>query len=317
VTAALELSGVSKAFAGVQALQDVSLRIPRGGTFGLLGPNGAGKTTLLSLAAGFLRPDTGRVEVLGAEATDFAKLCGRVSLLPQDAEFQPGVALGAQLAHFGRLSGLTRREAESAAGRALEAVRLGDVAERAPRTLSHGMRKRAALAQALLGEPELVFLDEPTAGLDPENARHVRELVRELGRERTVVLCSHNLHEIQELCDHVAILLRGRLVEAGPMTRLTADALRVRITLHAPAAAAAAETLGALDAVVSVEVASERSFELHLHAHAAGDRPGISKLLLARLLEHDWVPAEVRSSASLESRFLELTVDASDAEEDA
>jgi ABC-2 type transport system ATP-binding protein len=137
----------------------------------------------------------------------------------------------------------------------------------------------------------------------------VRELMRTLARERTVVLCSHNLHEIQELCDHVAILSRGRVVEAGPMARLTAEALRVRITLHAPAAAAAAELLGGLAHVVSVEIESERSFEVHLHADAAGDRPGVSKRLLAQLLERDWIPAEVRSGASLESRFLELTVD--------
>ena len=308
-TPALELSGVSKTFGRVQALRTVTLRVPRGGTFGLLGPNGAGKTTLISLAAGFLRPDAGEVRVLGAPAGDFAALCGRVSLLPQDAELQPGVALGAQLAHFGRLSGSPPGEARSAVARALSAVRLDDAAGRLPRTLSHGMRKRAAIAQALLGEPELLFLDEPTAGLDPENARHVRALVRELGRERSVVLCSHNLHEVQELCDHVAILQDGRLVESGAMASLTAEALRLRITLHEPAAGKAAATLGGLEHVVSVEVASEHCLEVFLHADAADDRVGTSKRLLARLLEHDWIPAELRSGASLESRFLELTVD--------
>nr|MDJ0851387.1 ABC transporter ATP-binding protein [Myxococcota bacterium] len=213
MSAALELDGVSKHFGPLTALDDVSLRVPTGSLFGLLGPNGAGKTTLLSIAGGFLRPDGGDARVLGARAGDFGRLRGRLAMLPQDADFQGGVAVGEQLTLFGRLSGLGHAEARSAAERALHAVRLGDVGPRLPRALSHGMRKRAALAQALLGEPELLFLDEPTAGLDPENARHTRELIRSLRGERTVVLCSHNLHEIQDLCDEVAVLHRGRVAE--------------------------------------------------------------------------------------------------------
>jgi len=317
MTAALELTGVSKGFGGVEALREVTLRVPSGGLFGLLGPNGAGKTTLLSLAAGFLRPDAGDVRVLGAEASDFARLCGRVSLLPQDAEFQPGIALASQLAHFGRLCGLGRTSADTAARRALAAVRLEDVSDRPPRTLSHGMRKRAALAQALLGDPELLFVDEPTAGLDPENARHVRELIREAGSQRTVVLCSHNLHEIQELCENVAILRAGRLIEAGPMAQLTADALRVRVTLHAPGAEAAAQALADLPPVARVEAEDEHTMTVVLREEATSDRAGAVRQLLARLLERDHVPAELRSSASLESRFLELTANDSAAEEEA
>jgi ABC-type multidrug transport system ATPase subunit len=314
---ALELDGVSKGFGRVEALREVSLRVPRGGLFGLLGPNGAGKTTLLSLAAGFLHPDAGEVRVLGAPATEFATLCGRVSLLPQDADFQPGVALAAQLVHFGRLAGLDRSQAGAAARRALEAVRLGDVADRLPRTLSHGMRKRAALAQALLGEPELLFIDEPTAGLDPENARHVRELVRDLGAERTVVLCSHNLHEIQELCKNVAILQGGRVIESGPMAELTGDASRLRIVLHTPGAAAAAEALASLPAVAGSEAVDERILSVALDEAAATDRAAAVRAVLARLLERDHVPAELRGGASLESRFLELTAEEPAGDEEA
>jgi ABC-type multidrug transport system ATPase subunit len=281
---ALELTEVSKAFGDVQALDQISIAVPRGGVFGLLGPNGAGKTTLVSLAAGFLHPDAGQIRVLGVDAGDFGALCGRISLLPQDAELQPGIALRAQLAHLARLSGLAHTEAETAVRDALETVQLMEMADRAARTLSHGMRKRAALAQALLGAPELIFLDEPTAGLDPENARHVRELVRSIGSERTVVLCSHNLHEIQELCDHVAILQRGRLVEVGSMAQLTSEAHRVRI------------------------ISSEWSFEVHFEPTVATeDRAGVARVLLTQLLERDWIPAEVRSGTTLESRFLELT----------
>jgi ABC-2 type transport system ATP-binding protein len=294
VTAALELASVSKRFGRVGALDAVSLAVPVGGLFGLLGPNGAGKTTLLGVAAGFLRADAGEVRRLG-----------RLSWLPQDASFQPGVPLGEQLELFGRLSGLGAREAREDAGRVLEAVRLGDAGRRLPRELSHGMRKRAALGQALLGEPELVFLDEPTAGLDPENARHVREIVRSLRGRCTVVLCSHNLHEIQELCDHVAVLHEGRIVESGPLEQLTAAALRLRISLGTPGAARAAELLSALGEVSAVGVTGECDVDVHLRPGA--DRDAAVRAVLARLLECDLVPHRLLPGASLEARFLELT----------
>ena len=302
---ALDLEGVSKRFGRVTALDSVSLRVPSGGLFGLLGPNGAGKTTLLSIAAGFLRADSGRVRVLGVEATDVSQLCGRVGMLPQDATFQPNVPVVEQMVLFGRLSGLGATEAARAASEALEAVRLADAGARLPGSLSHGMRKRAALAQALIGRPELVFLDEPTAGLDPENARHARELIRSLRAHSSIVLCSHNLHEIQDLCDHVAILHRGRVMESGPMDQLTAAALLLRISLGRPDAARVPPLLEALHGVSRVEVTGECEFNVHLLPDP--DRDTAVKSVLARLLERDLVPRRVLPGASLESRFLEIT----------
>jgi len=307
VTAALHLAEVGKHFGGVAALDGVSLEVPRGSLFGLLGPNGAGKTTLLSLAAGFLRPDAGTVRVLGEEATDFSALRGRLSMLPQDAVFQPRVPLVEQLVFFARLSGLDARAAKRAAHEALDAVQLADAALRAPRTLSHGMHKRAALGQALVGAPELVFLDEPTAGLDPENARHARELIRSLRGERTVVLCSHNLHEIQDLCDTVAVLHRGRVVESGPMEELTAAALLLRIVLGSPRASETNALLTQLPQVERVEVTGEAELNVHLVGHAESERDAAVKSVLQALLAADLVPRQVLPGASLESRFLEIT----------
>ncbi len=307
MTAALELDRVSKHFGPLAALDDVSLRVTRGSLFGLLGPNGAGKTTLLSIAAGFLRPDTGEARVLGALADDFGTLRGRLAMLPQDADLQGGVAVGEQLTLFARLSGLRSGEARSAAHRALEAVRLGDAAGRLPRALSHGMRKRVALAQALIGEPELLFLDEPTAGLDPENARHTRELIRALRGQRTVVLCSHNLHEIQELCDEVAVLHRGRVAECGRMEGLTEAARLLRVTLGQPRAARAAEALAPLDVVDRVEVTGELDFNVHLADAGEAETEAAVEAVLARLLAQGLVPRRLLPGASLESRYLEVT----------
>src|SRR5436190_15325021 len=168
---------LTKHFGRVHALEDVSFDVPQGSLFGLLGPNGAGKTTLFSIAANFLFPTSGNIEVLGTNVRQISKLRGRYSMLPQDALFQSNVPVLEQMITFCQLHGQNRKEAEEAADKALALVGLTDARKRAARTLSHGMTKRMALAQAFLGDPEVVFLDEPTSGLDPQNASNVRELI--------------------------------------------------------------------------------------------------------------------------------------------
>src|SRR5262245_26135379 len=193
----VRIEDLTKHFGRVKALEGVSFDTPANSIFGLVGPNGAGKTTLFSLAAGFLKPTRGWIEVLGIDVENISALRGRLSILPQDALFQANVPILEQLIFFGRLNGLSWEAARAEAIEALNIVGLGEAASRNPRVLSHGMAKRLGIAQAFLGAPEVVILDEPTSGLDPANARSIRHLVRDLRRTGTVVISSHNLREIQ------------------------------------------------------------------------------------------------------------------------
>lgn len=304
---ALEVDGLVKRFGDVSALDDVSLRVRAGSVFGLLGPNGAGKTTLVSIASGFLRADAGRVSVLGEDARSVRRRRGRFAVLPQDAALQPGTSVLDQLVLFDRLAGASAPEAREAARRALRAVRLEEAGSRVGRALSHGMQKRVAIAQALLGEPQVILLDEPTAGLDPENARAVRDLVRDMAGERTIVLSSHNLHEIQDLCDDVAILHRGRIAEAGSVATLTSQARVLRLTFAQPLPDAVRCVLAAIPGVERVCVDGS---EVQTVLEAGADRDRIAKDVLALLLEHDLVPRTLGAGESLESRFLAITREA-------
>ena len=306
--AAIQVRSLRKEFGRFVALDDVSFDVPAGSLFGLLGPNGAGKTTLFSIAAGFLRASGGTVEMLGIDVREIGRLHGRFSMLPQDAAFQGGIPVIEQLVMFARLNGFSRDDAEDKAMEALELVGLGEAARRNARALSHGMMKRAALCQAFLGDPELLILDEPTAGLDPENARGIRKLIRAMRGERTVVVSSHNLREIQDLCDHAAILHEGRLEVCDSMAALTASDYLIRITLGEELTVAAIADLEALEVVEVVQRTGPMEFNLQL-AIASPDQKDDALRAVNRVLigTHDLVPRSLNEGASLEARFLELT----------
>ena len=303
----VRLTNVTKRFGTLAALDGVSLAIPAGSLYGLLGPNGAGKTTLFSLAAGFLRPSAGSIEVLGVDVLATPCLHGRLSMLPQDAAFQAAIPVIDQLVMFGELGGLPPDHARAAARRALDLVGLGDAAERSSHALSHGMLKRVQLGQAFLDDPEVIFLDEPTAGLDPENARRIRELIANRKRERTIVVSSHNLHEIQQLCDHVTILDRGRVVAEGAMEEITATGRLVRIGLRRALSNEAERALATLTVIETVQRSSDFDFSVELHAIGSEAMDDAMKAIYETLAAHALYPRRVEEGESLERRFLELT----------
>jgi ABC-2 type transport system ATP-binding protein len=225
---AVVIEGVSRSFGPIRALDGVGFSVPANSIYGVLGPNGAGKTTLFSVIAGFLRPHAGRVRVLGKKASD---LRGRVSILPQDARFQPNVPILDQLVFFLRLLGRGKKEAALEVLEMLRTVELDTERYREAASLSHGMYKRLALAQAFLGEPELVILDEPTSGLDWKSAERVRQTIKDLKSRSTVLVSSHDMDEMRVLCDHVAVLDRGRLIASGPVDAVTGAAVSVTCEL--------------------------------------------------------------------------------------
>ena len=228
-TPAIELTRVTKRFGPTVAVKAVSLSIPQGQVYGLIGPNGAGKTTTFSMMCGFLHPTEGTLSVMGVQPSKPGALKGKLGALPQDALLPPGWEVGDLLKYWARLSGLSQPERQ--AREVLERVGLSEAWHTATDALSHGMAKRTAMAQALMGKPPLVLLDEPTAGLDPRVAGQVRQLIREMKGQQTVVVSSHNLQELEELCDAAAILDRGSVVKEGAMSELTGQGAEFRVQL--------------------------------------------------------------------------------------
>lgn len=218
---ALRMTGVVKRYGRRTALDGLDLAVPRGSAFGLVGSNGAGKTTCLSVAAGILGSDGGAIDLLGCGAFDAATHSGRVSLMPQDAELPLHARVIDLLVFYAQLQGLARGAIDVHIGEVLDWVHLRDRARSKVRTLSHGMRRRLVIAQAFLGSPELALLDEPLSGLDPKEVASMRELLLRRGGHRTVVISSHNLHEIERICDQVAFIEEGRLVYQGPVDAVT------------------------------------------------------------------------------------------------
>ena len=306
---AVSIQNVTKNYGRQVVLDNVSFDIPKNSIFGLIGPNGAGKTTLFSLAAGFLKANSGSIHVLGINVEKISKLMGRFSMLPQDAEFQSGIPVLDQLTMFAELNGMNKEEAKEASLEALKIVGLEEVAKKAARSLSHGMSKRVSLCQAFIGNPEVIFLDEPTAGLDPDNARNIRELIRQYAKDKTVVVSSHNLKEIENICHHVAILDNGKLVENSSMDNLVTSRNVIRVELNEELTAELHDALMGLECVSELISTDSQSFNL---VTKNTGRKETLKAIYSVMGEHEVYPKSIQEGESLESRFLEVTGGTSD-----
>ncbi|MFN0062250.1 MAG: ABC transporter ATP-binding protein [Myxococcaceae bacterium] len=294
---ALRLEGVTHAFGATRALENVDLEIPSGRCVALIGPNGAGKTTALSLWGGFLRPTRGSASVHGQPATLAQRTLGA---LIQDAALPNAGSVGEALTLLARLSREPRPEA--AARDALARVGLAEAWDRPPRALSHGMAKRAALAQLMFGSPPTLLLDEPTSGLDPRSAAEVRMLLGTLRPNRTLVISSHQLAELEQLCNWVVVLEHGRVVFQGDMDALTA--VRAEIRIDVASGEVPLSELRTLPHVKNVEL--EPSGRL-LVRHDAPRAPETVTTQVLKILLNSGV--QVRSVAlgqGLESGFLSL-----------
>ncbi len=306
-TMALKLDEVVKRFGSLRAVDGVSLEIPKGSVYGLIGPNGAGKTTTFSLVCGWLRPGAGKIDVLGVPPRQIHRLKGRFAALPQDAALPPNTSLIQSLIFYGRLQGLERGEARTAAENALELVGLKEWAKVRALTLSHGMAKRVGLAQAFLGKPELVILDEPTAGLDPKNAHHLRKLIHEMRGESTVLISSHNLYELEDLCDHAAILDRGKVVASGTMESLSASDREIVITLIDKVGEKFEKAVGALSAVKSADFDPESRELTVIFVEEIPNAAHPTTAVLEALIGVGARIEAVRKGRGLERRVLEMT----------
>ncbi|MEU1947976.1 alpha/beta fold hydrolase [Streptomyces sp. NPDC059474] len=221
----LEITGLSKRYAKSAdryAVRELSFRVEKGQVLGLLGPNGAGKTTTLRMLMGLIAPDEGEIRVFGQAIRPGAPVLSRVGAFVEGAGFLPHLTGSANLELYWRATG--RPAADAHIEEALKIAGLGSALERAVRTYSQGMRQRLAIAQAMLGLPDLLILDEPTNGLDPPQIREMREvMIRYAAEGRTVIVSSHLLAEVEQSCTHLVVMDRGRLIQAGPVGEITGN----------------------------------------------------------------------------------------------
>lgn len=226
----IDIKGLSKKYGPTLALDDIDLSIDTTEPIGLVGKNGAGKTTLLSILSGAIRQTSGTVKVLDYQP-GASRVNGRLSILLQDADFKRGIPVLSQLLHFARLQGQTKQQARSQISDLLEKLNNADYAGKKPETLSYGQRKRLGIVQALIGDPELVLLDEPTAGLDPIAASDVRQFIQTASKQATFIVSSHNLYEIEDICSRIIILDKGRLIINSKISEFSDTNNRINLTL--------------------------------------------------------------------------------------
>ena len=220
----IEVSHLTKQYGNHLAVDVVSFTVADGQICGLLGPNGAGKSTIMNILTGYLSATSGQVTVAGhplPEEADAAKAC--VGYLPEQPPFYPEMTVQEYLTFAAELKGVKKAERKEQVCRAARRTGLEAVLPRLIRSLSKGYKQRVGIAQALLGSPRLIILDEPTVGLDPAQVIEIRKLIRELGRAHTVILSSHILSEVQAVCQQILILSKGHLAAAGSLEELTAD----------------------------------------------------------------------------------------------
>jgi ABC-2 type transport system ATP-binding protein len=296
---------LSRRYGQTQAVDAVSFTLARGQVLGFLGLNGAGKSTTMRMLAGVLAPDAGRIMINGADLLDQPRQAKQaIGYLPEQPPLYHELTVDEQLRYSARLHGLDRAASRRAMARVKERCGLADVGQRLTGNLSKGYRQRVGIAQALLHDPPVLILDEPTVGLDPVQTREIRTLIRELGQDRGVMLSTHLLPEVQATCSHVQIMRAGRLAFAGALAdlRQQQQSTSVRVGLNAPPPVA---ELAQWPAITRVEDLGGGQFRLH---HAAGAAPHAALLEQARAGGWDlWeLTPEQRS---LEQIFIELTLE--------
>lgn len=301
---ALSAAGLVKRYGRRNALDGLTLSVPSGSIFGLVGSNGAGKTTFMSVCAGLLHSNGGTLDILGAGPFDPSVHAGRLTLLPQDSRFPPHARVEELLAFYGSLQGLADDQLGEHVARVLDWTHLTDRRRSPIRTLSHGMNRRVAIAQAFLGSPEIVLLDEPLSGLDPRESAHLREILREQRGKRTILLSSHDLHDIESLCDTVAFVEAGRRVRQGSMDQVVRRGSSLSYILEAPL-----PLTDALRALVPAGTwsVSAGGRELTVSFDDTTTPAAVNRTVLQGLISAGAGILEVRRGSNLEKEYLAMS----------
>jgi len=306
----IEVENLTKRYGPTVAVADVSFTVQKGEILGFLGPNGAGKTTTMRVITGFLPPTDGKVRVAGYDVVDEPlEAKRRTGYLPEAPPVYPDMRVDEYLAFVARIKGLARREIKPRLDEVTEKCAIGDVRRRQIGKLSRGYRQRVGLAQALIHNPEVLVLDEPTAGLDPKQIIETRQLIKALAGQHTVVLSTHILPEAAKTCQRVVVINEGKVVAVGApeeLTRRLQGYGTVLLTVEGPAA----EILDRLQRVSGVNwveprESSDQHVTYEIHSEKGKDvRPELARAVV----ESRWKLLELKSSGlSLEDIFLRLT----------
>jgi ABC-2 type transport system ATP-binding protein len=304
----IEVQNLTKRFGSQAAVSEVTFSVRQGEIVGFLGPNGAGKTTTMRVLTGFLPPTEGTARIDGHDVVkDSRRARATLGYLPESAALYPEMRVREYLAYRARLEGISgpdvRTRVEEMVGRCL----LEEVADRKVENLSRGYRQRASLAGALVHQPPVLILDEPTVGLDPAQIIKIREMIRSLGRERAVLLSTHILPEVDAVCDRVLIIDRGRIVAEGTpeeLRRRLSGAPVVRVAIRGQVAAA--EALSGLPGVVaSTETSTDAETRVRVECAPGAE---VSEEIFRAAVSRGWILRELsREALSLEDVFVRLT----------
>jgi ABC-2 type transport system ATP-binding protein len=306
----IEVQNLTKRYGPTLAVSDVTFEAQKGEVLGFLGPNGAGKTTTMRVITGYLPPSEGRVRVAGYDVVEEPlEAKRRTGYLPETPPIYPDMTVTEYLAFVGRIKGIPRRELKSRLAEVLERCAITDVLNRQTGKLSKGYRQRVGLAQALIHNPEVLVLDEPTAGLDPKQIIETRELIKGLAGRHTVILSTHILPEAAKTCQRVVVINAGKIVAVGTpdeLTRRLQGFETILLTVEGPAADVK-EKLQRVEGVNQVEPHDSSDGRVAYEVHAEKGKDVRAELARA-VVESQWKLWELKTSGlSLEDIFLKLT----------
>jgi ABC-2 type transport system ATP-binding protein len=308
----IEVQHLTKRYGPFTAVDDISFTVERGEILGFLGPNGAGKTTTMRILTGYMPPTGGKAVVAGYDVMDQPiEAKRRTGYLPETPPLYPEMTVRDYLTFCARIKGIPRAERTSRVHTVMERTRIADMAARHCGKLSKGYRQRVGLAQALLHNPDVLILDEPTAGLDPKQIIETRRLIKELAGDHTIILSTHILPEVSQTCQRVVIINRGRVVAVDTPENLTAR-LRGSETMYVQVDAAGGDVEGARNAirgVTRVAVADTHGPATGLEIDSETGRD-VRRELAATIVNRGWGLLELRPMRmSLEEIFLSLTTE--------
>ncbi|MFT5446506.1 MAG: ABC-2 type transport system ATP-binding protein [Gammaproteobacteria bacterium] len=307
----IEISHLTKQFGPLKAVDDISLNIAAGEVLGFLGPNGAGKSTTMKMITGFLTPDGGSVRVAGQDVVSHPmEVKRRIGYLPEGAPLYGDMTPRSFLQFVAEIRGLRARERQQRVDEAVARTSIGDVLEKPIETLSKGFKRRVGLAQAILHDPQVLILDEPTDGLDPNQKHEVRELIRAMASDKVIVLSTHILEEVEAVCSRAVIIAGGRLVFDGtPQTLMARSALHNAVTLSIDTADAEAAqgVLAALSGVAGVQILEKSDSQATLQVLAA-DGAEVVASVSAATRDHGWQVHGLRvEQGRLDDVFRDIT----------
>jgi ABC-2 type transport system ATP-binding protein len=308
----IEVQHLTKRYGPTTAVDDVSFRVERGEVLGFLGPNGAGKTTTMRVLTGYMPPSEGKAIVAGYDVlTQPIEAKRRTGYLPETPPLYPEMTVRDYLSFVARIKGVPRAERKARVSNAMERTRVADMANRHCSKLSKGYRQRVGLAQALMHNPDVLILDEPTAGLDPKQIIETRQLIKDLGGDHTVILSTHILPEVSQTCHRVVIINKGRVVAVDTPENLTSR-LRGSETMYVQVDAAGADVKTALEAVPGVTQVSAAETRGTISTFEVNSQTGrdVRRDLAATVVRQGWGLLELRPlRMSLEEIFLHLTTE--------